>query len=434
MAYPLVSFIGLLLLAFAHPSAVADTSNIPTVDPNNVASPTVIGHWEKVSLRLREVTVTRIRVSADRTVWVGTSDGLLAIRDFETYRPKFAKADDATAILVKDILPLSAGRALIGTINGAIWLASLKKLTKLVDLGDRSEHTFTQLPDGTVLISNSFGRLRDEQLKPLRSEGIKAQVVPGPSDFAAVSGNHIWLIGSSGSIETLDLRHGARSVVGSLNLPPGNFIRSISVGKEGQLYIGADIGCGVVNTDSPDGTALAAHQLIAGRCGSIVEGRPGELWAGTADGVYLYNGVSWQRWSHRESLDFGPIGDIAEDRDGNLWVGANGVFRYFNYFREIPLLTASRAKSIASDGAGGVLAGFVDGRVTRVRQDGSQSDIDVGPALPGSGPNGYYPGALITTDSQSNLWILNHNGLYAYEQGRVRRMGDYPLAETSRQP
>jgi hypothetical protein len=56
----------------------------------------------------------------------------------------------------------------------------------------------------------------------------------------------------------------------------------------------------------------------------------------------------------------------------------------------------------------------------------------VGPAL--SGSNGCYPGALVAAEAQSHLRILNHKGHYLYERERVRRMGDYPVADTNRQP
>ena len=82
-------------LLFVLGQAAAHAEDVPpVVEPASVASPTVVGRWEKVPLRLREITVTRIRVGPDKAIWVGTSDGLFVLQSLKSYQPRFANAGE----------------------------------------------------------------------------------------------------------------------------------------------------------------------------------------------------------------------------------------------------------------------------------------------------------------------------------------------------
>ena len=349
---------------------------IPQVtNRDQVPSPTVIGNWEKVPVHLRELQVTCIRIGADDSVWVGTTDGLMVRKGFDVSYPRFANLADAVPLYVKDILTLSDGKALVGTISGSIWLASPEKIVKLVDLGDRSEHSFSRLQDGTILIANSFGRLKDDDAAKIAQRIGKVAVVAGGAEFVAVWRNRILLVSYSGSIEEYNATTKVRRQLGSLNLPNDKFVRSIALAKGGRLYLATDLGCGLVDTEDLSEAPLTTQLIIPGSCLAILENDQNRLWFGGADGLYLFNGSGWQRWSNREGLDFGNVGGLALDHGGNLWVGGNGLFRYFNYFREVPLSTnSSLPKAIMADHKGGILVSFTDGSVRSVNRSGRATE------------------------------------------------------------
>jgi hypothetical protein len=408
----------------------------PVANSEQIQSPTVIGQWEKVSLHLREIQVTCIRIGKDDEVWVGTTDGIMVRKGFRVFYPRFVNSDEVTALYVKDILTLADGNALVGTINGAIWFATPESLVKLVDLGDRSEHSFARLEDGTILVANSFGRLKETDVGKIAHRVGRVVVITGEATYVAVWRNRVFIANHSGFVEEYNVKTMSRREVGYLDLPNYKFVRSITMGKDGRLYLATDLGCSVLDIKDSATTLSKGRLILAGSCLSIVEDDQNGLWIGGSAGLFLFSGSNWQRWSNREGLDFGNVGGLALDHGGNLWVGGNGLFRYFNYFREISLLnTSSLPKAIMADGRGGLLVSSTDGSVSSIDKTGRQRSVNLGPAVQATQEGlGYYPGALISRDHTGRIWALNHNGLFFIENGLATKIGDYPIPEFVHEP
>jgi hypothetical protein len=401
----------------------------PVRNVDAVRSPRAIGRWEKIPAMLREVGATRVVVGDDRTVWVGTSNGLFAYGDRRQVYPSFVAAEDRSVIIVNDLLPLPGG-VLVGTINGSIWLATRERMEKIVDLGDQSNHAFARLPDGTLLIANSFGRLKPEHLAPWRDHLPKVHVIPGEAGQPAILGRSVVLVNQYGRIEKYDPPTGRRLHLGDLDLPQGVFARSVAAGADGRLYVGSDRACILTHIDIERGLVHDTQELVPGKCTAILEEDPTRLWVGGVHGLFLHDGREWCRWSRREGLDFGVIGGIARDDAGNLWVGGNGLFQHFDYFREVPIDPAGAEPArVVEDGEGGAYISLSDGRVSHVSSNGRCRPLAVGPTfVPGENSSaGYYRGALISLDRNRTLWVLNHNGLFRVDRGEISRVADYPV-------
>lgn len=62
---------------------------------------------------------------------------------------------------------------------------------------------------------------------------------------------------------------------------------------------------------------------------TLAQGRDGELWAGTREGLAQYKDKKWQIFTVKDGLQFNNIQWILIDRDGNVWCStAYGLARY----------------------------------------------------------------------------------------------------------
>jgi signal transduction histidine kinase/ligand-binding sensor domain-containing protein len=64
------------------------------------------------------------------------------------------------------------------------------------------------------------------------------------------------------------------------------------------------------------GAAILGPAIFA-----LFEGRDGQLWAGTQNGLANFDGQKWKLFTTREGLSENGVRAIAEDAGGNLWVG-----------------------------------------------------------------------------------------------------------------
>ena len=62
-------------------------------------------------------------------------------------------------------------------------------------------------------------------------------------------------------------------------------------------------------------------EILYPKISVLFEDQAGQLWAGTPNGLGLWNGQVWKTWTRREGLSGNVISAMAEDAAGNLWVG-----------------------------------------------------------------------------------------------------------------
>src|SRR5579862_3583749 len=97
----------------------------------------------------------------------------------------------------------------------------------------------------------------------------------------------------------------------------------------------------------------------------LFQDHTGFLWAGTENGLYRYDGLSFTAFGTAEGLPSEHILSLRETADGTLWVGtAQGVGQQVgSLFRALPAITSGAVSSIALDPQGGLYLGTVDGLV-----------------------------------------------------------------------
>ncbi len=97
----------------------------------------------------------------------------------------------------------------------------------------------------------------------------------------------------------------------------------------------------------------------------LFQDHTGFLWAGTENGLYRYDGLSFTAFGTAEGLPSEHILSLRETADGTLWVGtAQGVGQQVgSLFRALPAITSGAVSSIALDPQGDLYLGTVDGLV-----------------------------------------------------------------------
>jgi signal transduction histidine kinase/ligand-binding sensor domain-containing protein/CheY-like chemotaxis protein len=106
---------------------------------------------------------------------------------------------------------------------------------------------------------------------------------------------------------------------------------------------------------------------------SLLQDRIGFLWAGTENGLYRYDGLSFTPFGIADGLPSEHILSLRETTDGTLWVGTpRGLAQQVRgEFRPFPTVTRGAVSSMDSDPKGGLYVGTPDGLVAGNRDPGT---------------------------------------------------------------
>ncbi|KAF1696780.1 GGDEF domain-containing protein [Pseudoxanthomonas daejeonensis] len=172
------------------------------------------------------------------------------------------------------------------------------------------------------------------------------------------------------------------------------------VGSTGRVFrIDAE---GVQQTTLPASAALAQVSHLAADA-------QGDLWAGTAQGLYRLHADTWQR------MDAGPVEALRNDHDGNLWVATTtGLLRFRDgrLVERVQELPGSRAiRSIHEDRDGNLWLGSLTDGVTRL-WDGWTTRLGAAQGLGNPLLWAIAPG------SDGEVWVGGSDGVDVYRQGR----------------
>jgi signal transduction histidine kinase/ligand-binding sensor domain-containing protein len=134
-------------------------------------------------------------------------------------------------------------------------------------------------------------------------------------------------------------------------------------------------------------------------------------------------------WHHTAwtAADGAPaqISAMAQTRDGWLWLGtADGLYRFDGVaFERVPLpqrgmLGRALIYTLHADTSGGLLISHVRAGISRLHADGRFEDI---PDLPGASMG---PVSALDGDAAGTIWAMGDNGVYAYARGAWRTVAD----------
>jgi hypothetical protein len=154
---------------------------------------------------------------------------------------------------------------------------------------------------------------------------------PGPMmlramAFAPADAGHAWIATSRG-LASLDL---STSAVTPVAVPgfPGISLRSIARGPDGRLWLGTQaMGLLMFDVQANRAVAIAPRDPVAVH--AIAVDRRGRVWAGTSDGLQVYEPLRGRVRFLRHSADdaHSIVGNLVraihESSDGTLWIGTH---------------------------------------------------------------------------------------------------------------
>ncbi len=125
-----------------------------------------------------------------------------------------------------------------------------------------------------------------------------------------------------------------------------NNISSMLEDNSGKIWIGTDAGLCVYNGSTFSKIQIPIPKYLTPNTNkyysnkhtiySMLQARNGKIWLVTIDGVYIYDGKSFELFEMKEAANSilgsnDKVERILEDREGNIWLGGRtneGVFKY----------------------------------------------------------------------------------------------------------
>ena len=268
-----------------------------------------------------ETRVKSILETRDGTVWVGTVSGLQRLPAGATRFQRFAGVQGTV-------------RTLRETRDGTLWIGTIGQGAYTLRDGHLAAIDSGR-PDGLKLPSKTVLSLFEDaernlwmgtQAGLLRFSRSLAELVPLPnasdSDFETVSRDHdgsLWVastrlshvVNGVATPTTFAALHGAR-------------VRNVFRAHDGTLWIGTDgRGLFCLPAHGPAQHFTTANGLTNNFVRAILEGRNGDLWIATDEGVSRLSHGTFHNFTVADGLVYFSVRALLEDRSGDLWIGTD---------------------------------------------------------------------------------------------------------------
>ncbi len=376
------------------------------------------------------VTVRAIVRSADDALWVGTSGGLVRIKDGQEQRYTTADGLADNSIYCLSVSP--DGSLWIGTKDGFSRFrhGEFESFRTKDGLSQSTVYALCEDHEGSLWAGTKHGlnQFIDRRTIPFTaSEGLASNDA-GPV-LQDIAGN-AW-VGTLGAglsrfdghrFSSLTTQHGLAS----------NYICALADGASGELWIGTDKGLNTLRGGHVDRTYTIAQGLPADFIRCLLRDRKGVLWAGTSRGLASLRG---ERFIEPEAAGQPLRRDVlamAERRDGTLIIATEkgGLFtcadgKLGGLPRESGTPTDIDAFFEDKDGLlwmgtlGGGLRLLRKGRIQSYTVSDGMFDDDI---------------YGIVADAQDHLWMACSKGLFTVARSDLIRFADGSLKSVMSAP
>ncbi|QOD92263.1 diguanylate cyclase [Lysobacter sp. CW239] len=391
-----------------------------------------------LALDMPPSNVTRMRVEADGTLWLGTVTGLYR------HSPRYGleRIGTANGLPNEQISALWLDREnslWVGTNGGLLRLRDAPFTTFGVQDGLPNAYVRSVLADTSGMLwiatSDGLGWLHDGRFGAAGSR----DGLPGDSllSLARARAGGVWIGSYSHGAVRWDGR--VRRHLDSRGGLTGNQVRALLETGDGTLWVGTSRGLNRV-----DAQGVRHYTVAQGMPNDFIialhEDRHGALWVGTSNGLARIEGEDVRAYSLH---DFGAnnVFGLHETDDGTLWLATNqglirrrdGDMRLIGIKQGLPV---AKIFQVLEDSEGGFWLTSNRGmlRVTRhdldAVADGRQSDMEVewfdeGDGLASAQNNGNSgPAAWRAADGK--LWFATAGGLAMTESGRIHELTRTP--------
>jgi signal transduction histidine kinase/ligand-binding sensor domain-containing protein len=328
----------------------------------------------------------------------GTFDGNSYTKYSSSLNPHANYAGEISGIGLASEIGVPPAYVDAGKSTIALLLSDGKLQGYVAPLVDRNANLW--ITSGGVLKSNGrvFTHLR---AKEGLTNGVIRSLIAGRngSIWVGVWGNGVNQIDNT-SIRQYTVDQGLTS----------NLINAIHEDSKENIWFGNWEG----GLDKFDGKTITNYPSIL-NITCIIEDKKGNLWIGTEDGVYKYDGTTFTHLTTNNGLSGNRVFSVLEDRDGNLWFGTigNGVTKYdpdgndggaFTHYAIGNGLNDVTIHSMLQDRQGNIWFGTGNGGVNKF--DGKEFiHYTIENGLPSNEVNS------MLEDNDGNLWFGTSNGL-----------------------
>lgn len=364
-------------------AALFFVSHASGLDPNRMTSQYVREQWSS-ERGFPGGRVRTIAQTADGYLWIGADDGLVRFDGFN-FR----------------LVPLSSS----GSFSN----------TPLLGL--------TTDADGNLLV-------RVQGADVLRQKnGIFQSIVSG----SGPSANHVTAMGTEtkGGVLLSDItdgvlrfRGGTLEVLAPMGIVPRSLlVISLAETPDGKIWMGT-LGAGLSYLS--EGRVTAVTGLPYKKINCLLPVSSTELFVGTDEGLFDWNGTSFNRVRLPPSLDNVQVLTMLRDRDSNVWVGtAKGLLRIndggISLLDEKDLRGDGGINALLEDREGNIWVGAARG-VERIRDSAFVTYSEVA-GLPSESNGPVY------ADAENRLWFApGTGGLYQLKNGRAEPIHEAGLA------
>jgi ligand-binding sensor domain-containing protein/signal transduction histidine kinase len=342
------------------------------------------------------------------TLWIGTEGGGLTVLQEGEFRA-FTREDGLRNDQISALLEDRGGTMWVGTDGGGLFRFNGTNFARYEVAGDVSDRFVVGLafePDGTLLVAYRDGlrRIQGGKIEAYRARDL------GVDDIASIlcETNGLTWIGSKNDARCFRRGEFKQAVT---NLATRN-VQTLRSGPDGELWIGTAFGL-----YRWDNHRLSRYTIAEGLSGNVISflwiDHEGSVWVGNnASGVDQIKRTKFQVYAPRQGLSHEVATCIYQDSRGGMWVGTEQGLNHFHNGRITHYTTNSGLSwnlvfTVCEDRDGamwiGTLRGlnrFAEGKFTRFgTRDGLPSNTIW----------------CSFRDRASNLWIGTRNGLVRYQ-------------------
>jgi signal transduction histidine kinase/ligand-binding sensor domain-containing protein/CheY-like chemotaxis protein/AraC-like DNA-binding protein len=298
-----------------------------------------------------------IFIDNQRTIWVGTLDGLS--KYIEKKIVLYPIVDNDRLHLRNNVSCLyKQGQYLwVGSYSGGLLLKdeTTGEVKRINPENKFLKYIWDIKPigDNTLLVATSDGLVKLDIKNFSFRDHFPAEVFFNPTyqtSFTKRPGKYTWSSTWRSGLFRIDNETGAIEKYKKYSLTD-DYIQSLCLDQKNQLWIGT-IHTGIIRLSNLEGKVdstlfsqrfLPPHQISHDRISSIYEDSSGKIWIGTeGGGLNIYDPVTRKiRWFLKgdRNMPSNVVKGIIEDSRGNLWVSfKNGISRYdsINGFTNYP--------------------------------------------------------------------------------------------------
>jgi ligand-binding sensor domain-containing protein/signal transduction histidine kinase len=265
--------------------------------------------------------IRALAAQADDSLWIGTSSGLVLLKD--NVPTRYAKGEGPSAI-ISALLCDSAGNLWVGTFSGLSRFVD-GRFTDEMEVQDAAYRIYALYEDreGSVWVGSEAGlaRLTPKHFRTYTTrQGLSGNTV---ASVCATRDGGIWIGTWGGGLD--EIKDGRITVYDKTTGLSSDFVVAIQEGKDGRLLLGTEYERAIGRLEQGHMTPFPVAPAQLGLAlTTLIEDHEGNLWVGSREGLGCFKDGTFIRYTAQNGLADSKVNALCEAADGSLWIGTQG--------------------------------------------------------------------------------------------------------------